>query len=159
MATSVTALIITPCIIFKINVFSHCWSPHLSIPREPLFTKTDQHNSPVCVTLCTSRERHITPVVTVNTVGPFLRHGKCQGLYLCSWISFGHIPRTSASKFSISPVLKRLWTTTVFQSKVVEQILYCCVFFLWYILTASWMCVEPEKVNAVLEWPQSNSVK
>lgn len=105
MATSITVLIIAPCIIFKSDVFSHCWCLHLSISREPLFTKTDQHTSPGWVTLCKFRERHITPVDTVNT--PFLQHGKCQGLYLCSWPSSGHIPRTNMSMLSIGPVLNR----------------------------------------------------
>lgn len=51
------------------DIKNQCLLPlHSSIPREPLFTKTDQHNSPGCVTLCTPREKHITPVVTVNTV-------------------------------------------------------------------------------------------
>ncbi len=33
-----------PCIILKINVFSYCWCLRWSFSREPLFTKTDQHN-------------------------------------------------------------------------------------------------------------------
>lgn len=109
-------LIITPCIILKINVISHCWCMHLNISREPLFAKTDKYNCPGCVTLCTSRVRHITSVVTVNTtVSHSLQHGKCEYLSMCMFSIRLHM--------------------------------------------ASCICMELEKVNAPLGWPQSNSVK
>lgn len=128
MATYIIVLIITSCILVKINVFSLCWCLHLSISREPIFTETDQHSSPGCVTLCTSRETHITLVVTV-------RHGKCQ--YVCSWISSGHIPKTSTSMFSICPMLERLFNSNYSSSQ--------------NILIAFCMCVETEKVNTLLK--------
>lgn len=81
-ATSITLLINTLCIILKINVFSCCWSLHLSISREPLFTKTDQRSSSD-VQSCAHQGRSLSHVISLNTV-PVAGWG--QGLYLCSCI-------------------------------------------------------------------------
>lgn len=155
MATFIPILIIIPLrIILKINVFSQCWCLHLSISREPLFTKTDQHKSPEWVTFCTSRER---PTVTVNT--QFFSTTWKMPRFVFVLASSGHIPTTNMSMFTISPLLKGLKANNYssIQSGVVNFILLCLLPVM--ILMASWICVEPEKVNAVLEWPQSYSVK
>lgn len=73
----------TPCIILKINVFSHCWCLLLSISRESLFTKTDQNNSAGCVTLCASREE---------------THHSC-----CHWILFSSVANASICVVGLHP--------------------------------------------------------
>lgn len=123
MAMSTTVLIIASCIILKINVFFHCWCMHLSISREPLFTKPDQHNLPGC----TSSERHITPVVTVNT--PFSPAWQMPRFCICV---LGHrsgiFPEQTQACLASVQCSKYFRTTSIPQAKVVERFLYCCVF-------------------------------
>lgn len=61
----------------------------------------------------------------------------------------GIIPKTSTSMFSICPVFKRLLGSNYSSTHKREVILYFCVFFLWYILMTSCICVEAENMNTV----------
>lgn len=84
MAQFITVLIIAPCIILKINVFSRCRCVHVIIspgghylPRLPW----------MCNLVHIQGETHHSCCHCEHLV-PFSRHGKCQSLCLCSRTSF-----------------------------------------------------------------------
>lgn len=103
MATSNPVLIIT-LELYQRSIPSP--GPYLTISREPLFTKTNRHDSMWPFAYWGGKQ--ISPMWLQWSL---VQHNKCQGLYLCSWSSSRNIFRSSwsmLSQFTQKTFTKRL---------------------------------------------------